>query len=102
MTSRYWIPDFLPARTIKHLSVLFISTCPTCGVPQSQQRFSCSALQRLLRGGHPIEAYCVACDESWPVNLEERREIAERLTAADWQPFDADSSAVRSPMGAYL
>ena len=79
MTTRSRIPDFLRARTIKQLFVPFISTCPQCGVPQPQLGLSCSALQRLLRGGHPIEAYCVACDEFWPVSLEERQEIAERL-----------------------
>ena len=82
MTPRYQVPEFLRAGTIKHLFVLFISTCPKCGVPQPQQGFSCSALQRLLRGDHPIEAYCVACDEFWSVSLEERREIADRVTAA--------------------
>jgi len=82
MTPRYQVPDFLRAATIKHLSVLFISACPKCGVPQLQQGFSCNALQRLLRGGHPIEAYCVACDEFWSVSLEERHEIAERLAVA--------------------
>jgi hypothetical protein len=75
---RSQIPDFLRTGTIKYLLVPFVSTCPKCGEPQPQLGFSCSALQRLLRGGHPIGAYCVACDEFWSVSREERRAIAER------------------------
>ena len=88
MTTRSRFADFLRAGTIKQLFVPFISTCPQCGVPQPQLGLSCSALQRLLRGGHPIEAYCVACDEFWPVTLQERVRLGE---------FVAGLHASRSP-----
>jgi len=46
-----------------HESVPFTSTCPKCQVHQTQRGFSRAALGRLLNNGHPIEAYCMACDE---------------------------------------
>jgi hypothetical protein len=84
MTTRTRIPEALAPGTnaSMHQSVPFISTCPKCSEQQPQRGFSPSALHRLLHGGHPIEAYCVACDEFWPVSVEERREIAERLEEA--------------------
>ena len=83
MTTRSQIRD-VPRRdthSSMHQSIPFISTCPKCREEQPQRGFSRSALDRLLKGGHPIEAYCVACDEFWPVSVEERHEIAERIAA---------------------
>jgi hypothetical protein len=84
MTTRNQIPDVArrDANSSMHQSIPFISTCPKCSEQQPQRGFSRSALERLLRGGHPIEAYCVGCDEFWPVSVEERREIVERLSAS--------------------
>jgi hypothetical protein len=83
MTTRTHVPDVLRADTNSsmHQSIPFISKCPKCSERQPQRGFSASALDRLLRAGHPIEAYCVACDEFWSVSIEERHEIAERLAA---------------------
>jgi hypothetical protein len=36
----------------------------------------------LLSGGYPIEAYCVACDDFWPIALSERVAIAVRLASS--------------------
>lgn len=81
MTERTPVPDVLrgDANSSMHQSIPFISMCPKCSERQPQRGFSRSALDRLLKGGHPIEAYCVTCDEFWPVSLDERREIAHRL-----------------------
>jgi hypothetical protein len=38
--------------------------------------FSRAALGRLLNGGHPIEAYCVTCDEFWAISSRERAALA--------------------------
>lgn len=62
-----------------HLSIPFVSTCPKCGHRQPQ-RGRRSALQRLLDAGHPIEAYCVACDVFWTITAAERVAIASEMT----------------------
>ena len=81
MTARLHIIDVLRAGTINSIQqfVPFISTCPGCGAGRPQSGFSCSDLERLLRRGHPIEAFCPTCDEYWSISIEERRELAERL-----------------------
>jgi len=83
MTTRTHVAGVLrtDANSAMHQSIPFISTCPTCSERQPQRGFSRSALDRLLKAGHPIEAYCVACDEFWSVSLEERGVIAARLAA---------------------
>ena len=65
-----------------HERLPFVSKCPGCTRDQPQNGFSRSALQRLLDGGYPIEAYCVICDEFWPVSLWQRLTLAERLLSA--------------------
>jgi hypothetical protein len=62
-----------------HESIPFTSTCPTCQVRQTQRGFSRAALGRLLNGGHPIEAYCVTCDEFWVISPRERAALAAGL-----------------------
>jgi len=58
----------------------FISACPTC--KQSRiQSYSRDALERLLNAGHPVEAYCVTCDEFWQVSAQERANLATELAA---------------------
>jgi len=64
----------------KHQSVVFVSTCPKCNCAQSQRGFSRAALERLLQRDHPIEGYCVACDEFWSLSLQERAAIATAVT----------------------
>jgi hypothetical protein len=37
-------------------------------------------LQRSLDGGYPVDAYCVLCDEFWPISVSERAALARALT----------------------
>jgi hypothetical protein len=62
-------------------AVPFTSTCPKCREQQPQRGFSRAALGRLLSGGYPIEAYCVACDDFWTISLRERVAIAVVLAS---------------------
>jgi hypothetical protein len=62
-----------------HESIPFTSTCPKCQVQQTQRGFSRAALGRLLHSGHPIEAYCVTCDEFWAISPRERAALVAGL-----------------------
>ena len=64
------------------MTIVFVSTCPSCGREQPQDAFSVGDLLRLLNGGYPIEAYCVPCDDFWPIDLKERVELGEAVAAA--------------------
>jgi len=64
------------------MTIVFVSTCPSCGREQPQDAFSVADLMRLLSGGHPIEGYCVPCDEFWSIDLKERVELGEAVAAA--------------------
>jgi arsenate reductase len=59
--------------------VAFVATCPTCGREELQNAFTRAALERLLNGGYPIEAYCSVCDEFWTVGIQKRVEIIEAV-----------------------
>jgi hypothetical protein len=50
----------------------FTSTCPRCTREQPQRAFPRTTLGRLLDRGYPIEAYCVMCDQFWPISPRER------------------------------
>jgi hypothetical protein len=63
-------------------SVPFTSLCPKCKHAQSQSGFSRAELRRLFDRGHPIEAYCVVCDDFWAISVRERLELA-KVVAAD-------------------
>ena len=69
-------------------AIVFVSTCPRCRREQPQDGLTIADLVRLLNGGYPIEAYCVTCDEFWPVTLQERVRLGE---------FVAGLHASRSP-----
>jgi hypothetical protein len=78
------VPGNAGGRGAGHLrgeAIPFTSICPKCQAQQLQRGFSRAALGRLLSGGYPIEAYCVACDDFWPINLSERVAIAVRLAS---------------------
>jgi hypothetical protein len=62
-----------------HESIPFTSTCPKCQVQQTQRGFSRAALGRLLHSGHPIEAYCMTCDEFWVISARERAALVAGL-----------------------
>ena len=50
----------------------FRSMCPKCAEIPPQRGYDRNSLLRLLNGGYPVEAYCVACDEYWPISIKER------------------------------
>ena len=52
--------------------VRFRSMCPKCAKIQPQRGYDRNSLLRLLNGGYPVEAYCAACDEYWPLSIKER------------------------------
>ena len=60
-------------------SVLFMSMCPNCKDVRSQRGFSSRSLLRLLERRLPIEAYCVVCDDFWPISAPERDALAREL-----------------------
>jgi hypothetical protein len=77
-------------------AIVFVSTCPSCRREQPQDAFSVADLLRLLNGGYPIEAYCVPCDEFWPIGLKERVELGEAVTAACEGTYLRDAVAPRT------
>lgn len=60
-------------------SFRFLSLCPKCKDVRSQGGFGSRTLLRLLTRDHPIEAYCVICDDFWEIGASERAELAHRL-----------------------
>jgi hypothetical protein len=77
-------------------SLTFVATCPTCGRDELQDAFTCTALERLIDGCHPIEAYCTVCDEFWTVNVQKRVEIMDAVSQSIRRRFlvvDNTSSA---------
>jgi hypothetical protein len=60
----------------RHETVLFTSTCPRCQREQTQS-FTKNSLRRLLDAGHPIEGYCVMCDQFWALSTRERLQLAK-------------------------
>jgi|SRR5215831_2098419 len=63
-------------------AVPFAATCPKCKDVRYQRGYTPRSLFRLLGRNHQIEAYCVVCDEFWPISAAERRALAERLVAS--------------------
>jgi hypothetical protein len=60
------------------MRIAFVSACPGCGCQQTQW-YSQLALYTRLRRGHPVEGYCVVCQEYWELRGEERDRLAEKL-----------------------
>jgi len=56
----------------------FLSICPKCGHEQAQW-YSHLALSTRLQRGHPIEGYCVMCQECWQLDSHERSDLAAKL-----------------------
>ena len=65
------------ADSLTHGPIPFTSKCPRCTREQHQRGFPRAALRRLLDKGHPIEAYCVMCDQFWSISARERAALAE-------------------------
>ena len=66
--------------TVAVTRIPFVSACPRCGDERAQW-YSDLALSTLLRRGHPIEGYCVICQEYWQLNSHERSELASKLSS---------------------
>jgi hypothetical protein len=60
--------------------VPFSSECPKCGHERVQAGYGGEELLELLRCGADIEAYCVGCDQSWVISVEERADLERALT----------------------
>jgi hypothetical protein len=58
-------------------AIVFASICPVCKDEQVQDRFNVASLHRLLKAGHPIEAYCEICDEYWLIGAQQRLELGD-------------------------
>ena len=56
----------------------FVSVCPRCGDERAQW-YSDRSLSRLLQHGHPVEGYCVMCQEYWQLDSPERSALAAKL-----------------------
>ena len=63
------------------MSFSFESVCPKCKDVRRQEGFSSRSLLRLLQRNQLIEAYCVVCDEFWPISVSERAALAKALTS---------------------
>jgi hypothetical protein len=63
------------------MSFSFVSVCPRCKDIRSQEGFGRRTLLRLLEHNQPIEAYCVFCDEFWPIRFSERAALARALAS---------------------
>jgi hypothetical protein len=59
----------------------FAAVCPKCKDVRCQRGYTPRSLFRLLGCNHPIQAYCVVCDEFWPISAKERRALIERLVS---------------------
>ena len=63
------------------MSFSFMSVCPKCKDVRRQEGFSSRSLLRLLQRNQLIEAYCVVCDELWPISVSERAALVRALTS---------------------
>ena len=63
------------------MSFSFESVCPKCKDVRRQGGFGTRTLFRLLQHKQPIEAYCVVCDEFWPISVSERTALAKALAS---------------------
>jgi len=66
-----------------HGPIPFTSTCPRCARERPQRGFPRTALGRLLDKGYPIEAYCVMCDQFWPISPRERAMLRGALSRSN-------------------
>lgn len=63
------------------MSFSFASVCPKCKDIRRQGGFGSRTLLRLLKHNQPIEAYCVVCEEFWPISISERAALARALAS---------------------
>ena len=82
-------------------ALTFKAICPTCGREELQKTLTFAALERLIDGCYPIEAYCAVCDDFWPVNIQKRVEIIEAVSQSIRRRFlavDNESSTEHSQL----
>jgi hypothetical protein len=60
-------------------STPFMSMCPTCKDNRAQLGYSPWGLLRRLNDHRPIEAFCVICNQFWPITTHERMRLAKDL-----------------------
>lgn len=60
-------------------SAALSSECPKCGHDRVQTGYARDELEMLLQTGADIEAYCISCDQHWPISTEERADLARAL-----------------------
>ena len=58
----------------------FSSECPKCKHDRVQTGYSRDELIQLLHTAAAIEAYCISCDEQWPVSTEDRADLVRALS----------------------
>jgi len=61
----------------------FASECPKCGRDRIQSAYTRGELILLLKNGADIEAYCMSCDQYWPISTEERADLSRALSKTD-------------------
>jgi hypothetical protein len=73
----------VPERASTDIPVLdpesFSSVCPMCKDARVQAAYTRRSLLRLLLRNRPIDAYCVICNQYWPISAQERARLAEDL-----------------------
>jgi hypothetical protein len=57
-------------------TISFVSTCPLCGKLRPQHGYGYGELAESLSGEQTIDAYCLTCDVVWPINAQERSQVA--------------------------
>jgi hypothetical protein len=57
----------------------FPSECPACHHDRVQTGDTRDEPVELVETGSEIEAYCISCDERWPISTEERADLVRGL-----------------------
>ena len=73
----------------------FCSVCPACQDARVQGGYTRTSLLRLLLRNRPIDAYCVMCNQYWPISAQERARLAENLGAK----MQRDNASIRNWLG---
>jgi hypothetical protein len=60
----------------------FFSKCPKCHRDREQKGYTRFELTLLLKLGTRIEAYCITCNESWVVPMDERADLGRAISAS--------------------
>ena len=66
--------------------ISFKARCPKCGQERLQRSHTRTALLSELNTNREIVAYCLPCDEFWPINEPERSAIIDGLVHAQSRP----------------